>query len=339
MRLIVAVVLAVCAMQASGQTDPNLKPWNTPEGERARPAGGEGWQIHREECIQGRLFLVVDDAAAYVEQMGWDPAVIRVYPSSQSGLSKDLILKPGPDGTYRTRRSSRHCRPAPRHVVRSEGRTTKLEIRYSFNPHTRRLELESVKNLSTSGVRTHRTDTSGPPIDGQYVPGYTEETVETVDAEGNPISDVPALSIIELARAELGVGDPVQAAILYRGHLELDPEDARARRELGIALLKTRAWEEGVAEILRAYSGDPAMAADPLGAWVVGESDAAMGKLRGDVARFAGRVDSAAGWLTVAVLLQTQGDGPAALRVLEKADAAGLDPAVGRALREALETP
>ncbi|GJM18374.1 MAG: hypothetical protein DHS20C14_05870 [Phycisphaeraceae bacterium] len=336
-----AVVGVVCAMGAAPawaqHMDPNLDP-NHPGVETGpeRVHAGEDWQIAREECIDGLLYYVVEDAEAYIVQMGWPRARMAVYPRSQTGLSKDLIVAPRVRGGGTQRR----CEPKTRRWS-SSGSSSHTQVTLAWNAAARRFDVSVThsKSSSSSRGRTPRLK-EGPPIDGQYVPGYVEPDEPVYDDEGNLISaEQPALSLVELARTELGVGEAEQAVILYRGHLEVDPDDARARRELGVALLKSGEGSEGALEIAEAYLSDPSLARDALGTWIVGDSPLAMGRIRGEAVKLANREETAAAWLTVVVLMQAEGKTAAAEKMIGRAEEKGLDAEVARAMRGVLNQP
>lgn len=144
------------------------------------------------------------------------------------------------------------------------------------------------------------------------------------------------LSAIEVARLEMSLGDPVVAMDAYRAHLSEYPSDWMAIRELGLAMIRVGDRGDGIAMVSYAYSMDPGLAWDAVPASVFEDSSRILRDSVIDAVGWGHRNPSASVWLTVAVLMQAEGrDGPA-LRMIERAEGYGLDPEVGRMMREAL---
>lgn len=70
--------------------------------------------------------------------------------------------------------------------------------------------------------------------------------------------------VIERAAAAITLGDPAAGETLLRALLRDDPDDALARRLLGLALIDLGRVKEGVREVYDAYTRDPRLSRDPL---------------------------------------------------------------------------
>lgn len=335
-RPVVFVLAAAWSASAWAQPDPNLNPWNPGASQQPPPGvAPEDWQIAREEVIGGRRFLVVRDAEGYIRQMGWDRERMVVYPKERTGLAKDLILSQDQSNIEATRG-----------VVMRSGASSHVRLTYRWNEQTKHLDLVNV-DRSAGGSRSAEK-WRGPtnvrsydPIDGQYVPGIVETPEPTEDGgvEQGVGAEVPVLSLAELARTELGIGDPEYAAELYRTYLEDNPGDVEAMRALGIAYLKCGRHEDAAGWVARAYATEPMLADQPLAPWIAGDSVLAMRRLRADAAKYAGEAGTPAAWLMVVVLMQGGGKPDAAIKLLDRAEAGGLDTAVATAMRRALNEP
>ena len=156
------------------------------------------------------------------------------------------------------------------------------------------------------------------------------ETVESVLPEAVP------LSAVEVARLEMSLGEPEVAIEAYRAHLAQYPSDWLAMRELGLALIRKGQRGDGVAMIGYSYSQDPLLAWEPVPVELFG-GDAH--ELRDAVIKVVGwghRNPSSSAWLSVAVLMQGEGRLEPAMRMLERAEGYGLDPAVADQMRSSL---
>jgi len=329
-----AVVVAL-AVPAWAQVDPNLLP-NAPGVPAQRPpnVAPEDWQLAREEIIGGRRYLVVRDAEGYIEQMGWDRETTKVYPKERTGLTRDLILSP----------DQSRIEPTGGIVVKSGGHGTHIRATYQWNASKRRLELIDFKRTSGGFSGKLRIDhplnaPDNNPVDGQYSPGIVETPGEIETGEEPPVIQSPVLTLGERARTELGIGDPELAAALYREHLDTEPGDVEAMRALGLAQLKCGRYEDAASWVLQAYATDPVLAERPLGVWIAGDSVLAMRRLRVEALKHAGRANTPGACLVVVVLMQGEGKAEAAMKMLERAEALGLDAAVVSAMRASLAGP
>lgn len=153
-----------------------------------------------------------------------------------------------------------------------------------------------------------------------------------------PVIAAPArvLTGAELGDIYLRTGDTQAAIAAYTGHLESFPSDAPVRRSLGLALLSGGRVDEAAESILQAYASAPWLADEPVNpdAFARGAEDLALNIELASA--YANRVGSAPAWLLVAVLVQANGRLDLGLLMLDRADEAGLDPAVSVPLRRAL---
>lgn len=305
------VVMAAAAL-AAGQDDPNLNPGVHPATvlgpgkptDKTLVAPPPGWQLARPMHLGGRLYYAVHDADAYLAQAGWTRAAV-VYPKERTGFRFDLILVPGFDAGSAVRRYS----------VGGQDRTisiggTGYGIGWSWD-----WWYDPIYN--TGGYTG--------PIDGQLSPGY-QPAVE-------PPPEPVVLTTLERAAVELAFGDADRAVELYRLHLGEDPADVGAMRALAVALVKAGRFEDAAATVRLAYVTDPTLAQRPVSPTIAGEGALDARRIRTAAAGHAGRVDTASAWLMVAVLLQGERMPEAALRVLDRAEGHGLEPAVASALR------
>lgn len=161
-------------------------------------------------------------------------------------------------------------------------------------------------------------------------PGPTQSMAQDVLPEAVP------LSAVEVARLEMSLGQPDVAIEAYRAHLSEYPSDWLALRELGLAMIRTGQRGDGVAMIGYAHSQDPLLAYDIIPVELFG-GDAH--ELRDAVVQVVGwghRNPSSSAWLSVAVLMQGEGRNGPALKMIERAEQLGLDPAIADQMRGAL---
>ncbi|GJM18373.1 MAG: hypothetical protein DHS20C14_05860 [Phycisphaeraceae bacterium] len=271
-----------------------------------------GWQLARPVYLNGRLYYAVHDAQAYLDQAGWTQAAV-VHLKSQTGFRFDLILVP------RSRAAGVTVRTIARNgsgLAIDTGLGVRTGYGRVFDPWI------WGRGYVSSGAGRYTG-----PIDGQLSPGYSPPIPEP-----EPV----VLTLMEEAGLELGFGEAERAITLYSQHLDADPEDMAAVRGLGVALVAVGRGEDAAATIRYAYVTDPALAGEPLGAWIAGDDARDLRRLVTDAVKHANRNDSASAWLTVAVLMQAEGRLAVALKMLDRAEERGLDLEVARAMRGAL---
>lgn len=152
--------------------------------------------------------------------------------------------------------------------------------------------------------------------------------------------DGPARVVRPLTNAELGDvylrnGDAQAAIAAYRMHLDEFPSDAFAVRSLGMALLAEGRAGEASEQIDAAYRSNPGLADQPVQPGIFPSGDEFRVNLELATA-YANRVKDAPSWLTVAVLLQADGNAAQAEMMLDRAVAGGMAEEVSVPLRRAL---
>lgn len=229
--------------------------------------------------------------------------------------------------------------------------------------HTRTIGFVSAMVLAAGAATACPLD--GPPplwvwyvLPAEYEPVIEGEARELVPLEGDEVevgegsagSGEPVRGV-ELARLLLGdrsVDDPdgwgrmarlerVGAAIgLYGMHLRETPGDLIASRELALALLETKDAAGAADRMLEAYTLNPGLGVIPIDGGLLGEDGSRMRTLVVRAVRHAHRVGGADAWLLASVLMQAEARFDAAAGVLDRAEAAGLDPEVVRSVRDGL---
>jgi tetratricopeptide (TPR) repeat protein len=143
---------------------------------------------------------------------------------------------------------------------------------------------------------------------------------------------------IEVARVSLALGNLDSAEEQYRKHLKENPDDSQALREFALVMFDAERPEEGFAALRKAYRDDPELASKPMNLRAYGFDGPRIRRLMGKVSPASNRIKSSSGWLALAVVLQGQGKDRAARRMLDKAEALGLDAEIVTALRAKLDS-
>lgn len=144
----------------------------------------------------------------------------------------------------------------------------------------------------------------------------------------------PKASLSEIDRAELAMkaGDWKSAVQMYRDHLGLAPSDAATLRVLGLALVLDGNVSEGVTSIALAYQRDASLGRKAMDLRVMrSETDVAQAATA--IMNFAARVKTVDAMLAGAVVKQATGAKSVALRMLDRAQVAGLSSSVESELR------
>jgi|GEM_PF-4676251 len=162
--------------------------------------------------------------------------------------------------------------------------------------------------------------------DGVYGPRNRELEVRTTP-EPEPLTP------IETARVLMEAGRSEQAVTWYRSHLNDNPGDAAATRELAVALLESGRFLDASAMMGYIYDRVPGLANEPLQESLWGYSPLRLRQSVTDAVRYANRSPSGNAWLMVAVLMQAQGKDDAALRMVERATDQGLSPSIADRMR------
>lgn len=169
---------------------------------------------------------------------------------------------------------------------------------------------------------------------------YDAWPVQTYVSTNWIVDDGPARVVRPLNNAELGDiylrnGDAQAAIAAYRMHLDEFPSDTFAMRSLGMALLAEGRAGEASEQIDAAYRSNPGLADQPARPDMFASPDEFRVNL--DLAAaYANRVKDAPSWLTVAVLLQADGNTVQAEMMLDRAVAGGLGEEVSVPLRRVL---
>ncbi len=195
-------------------------------------------------------------------------------------------------------------------------------------------------------------------IDPFLIPGLDEKRE---GREAKAAAEVPALEMARRALRESREGDQAAAKAAvehYARHLATSPRDGEARREMALALWLSGAKARG-AELLReAYRDEAGVVAVAAANEQGGGPDADVGprtrlvesfavslvpggkagleRLATDAVAEGHRTRSAAGWLMCAALLRADGRVKEAARVLERAEAAGLEKEIVKGMKRAL---
>ncbi len=160
---------------------------------------------------------------------------------------------------------------------------------------------------------------------------------------GSAASQAPAQpaeppTAIEVARVSLALGNLESAEEQYRKHLKENPDDSQALREFALVMFDAERPEEGFAAMRKAYRDDPELASKPMNLRAYGFDGPRIRRLMGKVSPAANQIKSSSGWLALAVVLQGQDKARAARRMLEKAEALGLEAEIVTALRAKLDS-
>jgi hypothetical protein len=166
-----------------------------------------------------------------------------------------------------------------------------------------------------------------------------EPTQYAVDEIPETIPEAVPLSAVEVARLEMSIGNAGVAIEAYRAHLSKYPEDWYALRELGIALIRDGQRGDGVAMIGYAHSQDPLLAYDGIPVELFGGDAHLMRDVLISVVGWAHRNPSSSAWLTVAVIMQSEGRNGPAMRMIDRAQDHGLGFEVAQQMRSALNQP
>ncbi|MBK7403945.1 MAG: hypothetical protein IPJ41_04770 [Phycisphaerales bacterium] len=170
---------------------------------------------------------------------------------------------------------------------------------------------EYYSNAPVDGVLTQRVDYS------LRAPQLTQPPA--------PAQEPPReLTAIEKARLLMAADELDSAIASYRDHLDTDPEDVKAMREMGLAMIEDDRPDDGVAMVALAYRTDPSLARAPIELAPLGLDGRRYDSLLAKALQFARRTDSGSAHLVGAILLQADGKYSGAARVLDRAEKAGL---------------
>ncbi|GJQ29899.1 MAG: hypothetical protein HBSAPP03_17830 [Phycisphaerae bacterium] len=155
-------------------------------------------------------------------------------------------------------------------------------------------------------------------------PGGTQPTISPTTSEPPSAFDAGLMALRE--------GEHALAVAALRRHLRAHPDDAPAMRALAIALIETKAFDDAAGVMRSAYRADPHQAAEPLFPAAIGYTNAPYRSVLTRAVSYANRVNTASGWLLVAVLMQGEGRGANAKVMLDKAAKLGLESPIADSL-------
>jgi tetratricopeptide (TPR) repeat protein len=145
-----------------------------------------------------------------------------------------------------------------------------------------------------------------------------------------------APSALERAEFLLRYGEEDRAADAYREHLASTPNDHAAERGLAMVLLEQGKTEEAVALLVMAYQNQPTLARQAINTDILPGGVMDHRRRFNRVMTYANRVKTSSGYFAASVLAQSEGRGDIARRLLEKANAAGLDKKIADEMNLAL---
>lgn len=169
-----------------------------------------------------------------------------------------------------------------------------------------------------------------------YEPGYYVDPFIAPPAPESVVDPEANLTVPERGALRLQRGKTESAIALLRSYTESNPADDDAARTLALALLDARRTKEGIAVMALVYERNPRLAWSPLAPDVVGPSQD-LRALLVRVVEYGHRTNTASAWLTAAILMQGEGREAPALKMLDRADALGLDADLSRSMRQALK--
>lgn len=143
-------------------------------------------------------------------------------------------------------------------------------------------------------------------------------------------------SLLDQADARFADRRYADAATLYQQHLAAEPNDGWAMRALAMCQWLSRTPDDALATLLRAYTVTPELAAEPFPIDGFPRGRRQLSDELGRATVKAERDRTPQAWLMVAVLLQSSGQRPGALKMVDRAAAAGLDPIISDKFRTAL---
>jgi hypothetical protein len=158
-----------------------------------------------------------------------------------------------------------------------------------------------------------------------------------VAAVAPPPAPAPVVYDSEAERGDamLRAGYAAEAITTLRAYLDANPHDAYAMRSMGLAMIARNQVSDGVALVAHAYRTEPALAAYPLPVDAFG-TPADLRRILERVSVHANRTNMPSGWLALAALMQAENRNQLAIRMVERAKQAGLEPEVASQMSAAL---
>ncbi|MBX3361521.1 MAG: hypothetical protein KF705_08805 [Phycisphaeraceae bacterium] len=186
-----------------------------------------------------------------------------------------------------------------------------------------------------TGWSRNQNDQYGP--DPRLSPHYKPSEIAAIVAADQAREAAARVPVIERAASALQKGDAELAFDLYREHLSQYPDDLDAVRMLGVVELLLKRTDAGVKRIASVYASDPLMVGEPIDPANLPGGTTDLRRVSSDVAALASRGGRADAALVAAVLAQARQDRSVAIRFLDRAEAAGLDPALAARMRAELK--
>lgn len=171
-------------------------------------------------------------------------------------------------------------------------------------------------------------------IDGSFAAYYPLVVNPTAQQAAPPTK--PELTPTEQAEADMNAGDYAAAREGYAKIVQESLDDHESMRRYALSLMLDKQVADGVAVMAMAYRNDPTLASRAFDPELLG-SDGEWRKGVRIATTYANRSQTGASWLTVAVLMQAEGRAELAAKMIEKAQAVGVETAVYDAMLAALK--
>jgi len=144
------------------------------------------------------------------------------------------------------------------------------------------------------------------------------------------------LTTMQQAAEALQRGDATAAASFFQQRLIENDNDALAQRGLALALLEQRKLEQAIAVLGQTYVKYPWLAGLPIPASSLPGGERDLRSRFNSVMTYANRTNTSSSLLSAAIFAQAEDRPEVALKLIDRAEAAGLDAPVVAALRTAL---
>lgn len=146
----------------------------------------------------------------------------------------------------------------------------------------------------------------------------------------------PTLTTMQQAAEALQNGDAAAAASLFQQRLHENENDALAQRGLALALLEQRKIDQAIAVLGQTYVKYPWLSGMPIQASSLPGGERDLRSRFNTIMTYANRAGTASSLLSAAVIAQAEDRADVALKLVDRAQAAGLEPKVAAAMRTAL---
>ncbi|MBY0261681.1 MAG: hypothetical protein K2Q20_05025 [Phycisphaerales bacterium] len=170
------------------------------------------------------------------------------------------------------------------------------------------------------------------PIGNGPSDGFAPRVPEPDQAQPTP----PTLTTMQQAAEALQRGDATAAASLYQQRLGENDNDALAQRGLALVLLEQRKIDQAIAVLGQTYVKYPWLSGMPIQASSLPGGERDLRSRFNTIMTYANRAGTASSLLAAAVIAQAEDRADVALKLVDRAQAAGLEPKVTAAMRTAL---